>query len=567
MLATIDSDGKFSSLFMTKIPEMTKSVEEQLAKIAQFQNTNTNISSAEWENFAKNIDITDKNLMRFIKDDKYAVKSQKNFNTALKAYSRETEIATIKTKALGIAKNLAINAGIALAMYAITSAIQYATEATDRFREAQQNIIDSANEQISKYDSEIDSLTALQQKLIDAKGNKTELASIQVELNKAIGETPGLVNGEADAWENVNSKLEQQIKLQKVQREEALKTKIKAAKTSFNNNKIENKGWGLWEATDYNLSHYFDKNVFSGFAGNHDYDNLELLKAGITVPVSELKDLSVREAYDKITKNGYQGTSEDLWSFLIKNSDSFTEQITPEEVADFLKAQLESAKDVFSDYLSSADSSIFSSTDLNGMLTKFVYSGMDLDDIHSAFETILNGNDLEDLRDKYLDSLNDPNADSEGILADISAEIDVLKDKYPTATSYFDNFINHISDGLTKASEISKIAFVPSDIFGLKDGEESTELGKISDEIDNIQSAYKTLNSAIDEYNSTGSISADTLQSVIALGDNWLDYLVDEEGNSSLVTSFNEALACFSFCFKRRTEVFCNLFYATCFLI
>ncbi|MBD5460709.1 MAG: hypothetical protein HDR26_07175, partial [Lachnospiraceae bacterium] len=81
------------------------------------------------------------------------------------------------------------------------------------------------------------------------------------------------------------------------------------------------------------------------------------------------------------------------------------------------------------------------------------------------------------------------------------------------------------------------------DIFSLKDAENNlTNLGKISESIDTIQNAYKTLNDAIDEYNENGSFSIDTLQSVIALGDDWLDYLVDEKGNLTLDKESLEAL-------------------------
>ena len=74
-----------------------------------------------------------------------------------------------------------------------------------------------------------------------------------------------------------------------------------------------------------------------------------------------------------------------------------------------------------------------------------------------------------------------------------------------------------------------------SDIFSLEDAEgELNTLGKISESIDTIQNAYKTLNDAIDEYNQNGTLSIDTLQSVISLGDGWLDYLVDENGNLKL---------------------------------
>lgn len=82
-----------------------------------------------------------------------------------------------------------------------------------------------------------------------------------------------------------------------------------------------------------------------------------------------------------------------------------------------------------------------------------------------------------------------------------------------------------------KAWKKASLSSANSDIFSLKDANGTlTTLGKISESIDNIQSAYNTLSSAIDEYNNSGSISIDTLQSIIALGDNWYDYLLDENG-------------------------------------
>ena len=82
-----------------------------------------------------------------------------------------------------------------------------------------------------------------------------------------------------------------------------------------------------------------------------------------------------------------------------------------------------------------------------------------------------------------------------------------------------------------KAWKKASLSSANSDIFSLKDANDTlTTLGKISESIDNIQSAYNTLSSAIDEYNNSGSISIDTLQSIIALGDDWYDYLLDENG-------------------------------------
>ena len=98
------------------------------------------------------------------------------------------------------------------------------------------------------------------------------------------------------------------------------------------------------------------------------------------------------------------------------------------------------------------------------------------------------------------------------------------------ATRGAENAAQAIEMWKAKLAEADSIDISFSDIFSLKDGNILTSLGKISESIDTIQNAYKTLSDAIDEYNEEGTFSIDTLQSVIALGDDWLDYLADENG-------------------------------------
>lgn len=128
--------------------------------------------------------------------------------------------------------------------------------------------------------------------------------------------------------------------------------------------------------------------------------------------------------------------------------------------------------------------------------------------------------------------------------ADRFNDSDKIKDFFDTEginTNKEVNDFNKITEGINDADkaiqtwnehkkEANKTP-ISSDIFSLKDANDTlTTLGKISESIDTIQKAFSTLNSAIDEYNNSGSISIDTLQSIIALGDNWYDYLLDENG-------------------------------------
>lgn len=51
-----------------------------------------------------------------------------------------------------------------------------------------------------------------------------------------------------------------------------------------------------------------------------------------------------------------------------------------------------------------------------------------------------------------------------------------------------------------------------------------------SDAVDSIQNVYDTLHEAADEYAESGFITVDTLQSVRAMGQKYLAYLIDESG-------------------------------------
>lgn len=67
---------------------------------------------------------------------------------------------------------------------------------------------------------------------------------------------------------------------------------------------------------------------------------------------------------------------------------------------------------------------------------------------------------------------------------------------------------------------------------GILSMERTTEaITNVNQEIDNIQSAYKSMAAAQEEFNEQGYLSVDTLQSILALGPSYLALLLDEEGN------------------------------------
>ena len=76
--------------------------------------------------------------------------------------------------------------------------------------------------------------------------------------------------------------------------------------------------------------------------------------------------------------------------------------------------------------------------------------------------------------------------------------------------------------------------FKETKLFDMGSDNAPSTLSKLNSQLDEIQSAYSTLSSAVSEYNSNGNMSIDTMQSIIALGDNWLDYIDMESGAFTL---------------------------------
>ena len=94
-----------------------------------------------------------------------------------------------------------------------------------------------------------------------------------------------------------------------------------------------------------------------------------------------------------------------------------------------------------------------------------------------------------------------------------------------------DKAIQAMTNSLAEMSKETAL----SDIFSLKDSENNlTELGKINEEIDKFQSAYATLKETMDSYNETGTFTLDQVQGIVALGDEYLKYLMDENGELQL---------------------------------
>lgn len=81
------------------------------------------------------------------------------------------------------------------------------------------------------------------------------------------------------------------------------------------------------------------------------------------------------------------------------------------------------------------------------------------------------------------------------------------------------------------------------DIFDMGTDDAPSRLKELSTELDNIQKAYSALKDAMDTYSESGVITIDQFQSILDLGGQFFDYLLDEEGNLRTDTEAMRELA------------------------
>ena len=133
----------------------------------------------------------------------------------------------------------------------------------------------------------------------------------------------------------------------------------------------------------------------------------------------------------------------------------------------------------------------------------------------------------DDVVDKIGDTLGDEfTKDIESMITANNLSYDSftkLLEKYPELQTQLDNYGMSISDYTNKIGSLVS-----------KQLEWTTAVKNFNTDIDNLQSAFSALSAAQEEYNESGYISIDTLQTLLDLDDEYLGYLVDENGQLNL---------------------------------
>lgn len=339
-------------------------------------------------------------------------------------------------KGLSMAGNMLSSMAISFAINTITEGIQYLASSNERYLESQQQIVDKTNEQIAEYDAEIDSLTNLQERLVEAKGNKEKLIEVQNDLNAAIGETPNLLNGEDDAWSVANQKITDRIALLQRLRENELADNIQSTKNIYNNKEVDN-DWG----TNRKLSEYFNLEYYSLINPNETaktYD--ELYKEYVSKIGTDNKQSFAEILADYAQENLHEGALEHLPN--------------AQEIQTYLDEQYSLISPLFSDYISNLNT-ILPKEAINDLLKQFVYLNPDdAEAVEEQFKTFidnLQNNDLEQVYNDYLKSLNDDTLDSKELYDKLQNIINSITKDFPAAKQILDEFLNTagtVPDGL-----------------------------------------------------------------------------------------------------------------------
>ena len=401
-------------------------------------------------------------------------------------------LSATKSSALGLWSLIKAHpfATVATAITVASVALQMYRKSQEKYQESLRETISTADENIQKYTDEKNSLLSLQSRLEDAKNDKAKLLSIQDELNKAIGETPGLVQNEGNAYDKASAKIQARIKeLDELAKKEA-QNKINTQKEIFRTN-----------TTPYELGTDNLANVGLDIDIQDAVEELNRLKA----ERQELIDIGAKE--DSIGITDYD-----------KKIARYTQ---------ILQGKVKEAKEIFADYIDTEFNDDISKSYANKYIETLIFGGEDdLDNIQGKIDEIKPKiEQFNDLKNKLLD-LQVDGKNTDEIALEIQGLIDKIKKASPEVAELMQTSLNSLvpSDETVNAG-IEKIKETFKKEFGKE--EQSTFnnwINNLSDEdkeivydiyckTDTAKFNLEDWQNALENYNSYTKQTADEIES------------------------------------------------------
>lgn len=473
----------------------------------------------------------------------------------------------------------------------VTMAVTAGVAAFNKYKQAQEEILQTAREASTVYKDTADSVVSyvtkyeeLHKALLEAKGNeeatcnvKQQLLTLQIELNEKFTNEADKINLVTDAY---RSQIEAVKKLSKVSANEFLNKNregIEKADKEMNREKTYQLGSanGLVNADELDIveqikaiaeSNGIDfTNIGFEFVGNaneaadvinsfmNDIKALQTESGKISDVMSDIFDGLLDNSSDALGKadsiidkygNIYEQAQMATIAIDTDLSNGYNNAISAVEA--YNEAVLKSenpyndgnVKEAW-DNLKTVKKGIQENEEewrryFNIMNNVFASAN---DKVYSFYDTLINDaemsslmEELRGLTDLEVQSMvNDGNSDAFDALSEkakiygleIQDVIDLLIE------------MGVVQGKIVATQEESMISI--SDVFALKDSSDNaTPLSNLKDQLSEVETAYQTCLSAKEEYDKQGYLSVDTLEKVLSLGGEYLQYLFDEQGNVNL---------------------------------
>lgn len=494
------------------------------------------------------------------------------------------EEAKILVQGKAILTQLALNAAIAagtIILMAAVSAYQNAKAAQEeQIKQVSENA-QAYEDEASSIDNTIKKFQSLRETLDDntssyqdALSAREELIEIQKSLKKEYGD-------EADDIDLVTGSISEQIEKLKELKAQRAKDYLNDNQSGYNNAKKEVYGKN---------NHRRNMLIGSGYIDIRDYDYAVKHKQMTEEEAKVYKErIANAEKFDKdmqdilkkySTKNSVRDGGQGFISFNTNSVDKSKKAL--EEVKKYLQ---DNEKEIVKSGIMSQESFNFRlnevDKELNKITKKFGDSYKAIEEYEDKMKdaagwesfkgkleelsktTVLNKDNIKELLKEYPgleDALSKNDITIDKLIKDFQNLSTVTDTLISNNEGLADTLANITLDGKVDQTEMNELL---EKFPTLKEQLEGTgytlddiidkfpallyaatgTFGSIIDDLDNLQSAYETVTSALEEYNDTGYFSIDTLEQLLVLDQKYLDALVDENGVIRDNTSAFQVLA------------------------
>lgn len=536
--------GTFGSSKMQLIPEnkMFKELSPETAsEIVETLNSIKNGTNSAYDSIDQYLTYLSNNGKPYIKDYVKAnqnqvyitedvIQASKDARAAQIAQNEAVKEGTLSFKAGQIAlKGLAI-AGNMVAMWAITKGIELAVTAIDNYIHRVEKANEAMSEAVSANESAKSALEDTTKELDEQNKRITELQS--------KGTLTYVEQEELDKLKETTKQLQLQEDIEKRKVKQTEKDQADKTVTAYE------KQYGKNEISSSSVQDKLSETKFYGVQPQTNGDD-DIVGNLAALQYYTEQMTATQERYNQALKDGkdIEYYSDNL-QLCIDTVDDYKTTLN-DTVTDLLEKQqnLQDAYDTAMEKKNNGETLSTSEQDTLDTYNKIVdamkliYQYTDQAGWNNIqFNDIFNTDGIEKSKDELIEmaqagSLTEDELKKYPSLYQAIENADFLGDNIDNA----EEFINQIKASQDAVEDLGNTE-VDTDTFKIPDADTlQQQISDLNSAIDSIQSAYDTLTSACEEYNSNGGqLSIDTIQSLLSLSDDYLACLQVENGQLSL---------------------------------